>query len=176
MGRDSGAIWVVMISDFQCPYCKQWHQAAMDSVKRAYVDDGRVRIAYLNLPLQQHKHARTEAEAALCAGVQDRFWPFAEELFKRQSEIATLPTVQPLIETVARGLKLDMSEFARCQQRQAIRALVESDIQQATKAGVRSTPSFLVGDFLVEGAVPYSDFRKAIDTALVVARNAKKSR
>lgn len=176
MGRDSGAIWVVMISDFQCPYCKQWHDAAMDSVKRDYVDNGRVRVAYLNLPLQQHKHARAEAEAALCAGVQNQFWPYAAELFKRQQEVAGLPTVQPLLESMARAFKLDMGEFARCQQRQAIRALVESDIQQATKAGVRSTPSFLVGDFLVEGAVPYADFRKAIDTALVLARNAKKSR
>ena len=69
-----------------------------------------------------------------------------------------------------------MVEFAKCQRRDAIKALVESDLQQASKAGVRSTPSFLVGDFLVEGAIPYADFRKAIDTALIVARNAKRTR
>ena len=176
MGNESGAIWVVMISDFQCPYCRQWHDASMATLQREYVATGKVRLAYLNLPLPQHKYSRAAAEAALCAGVQGAFWPFAEQLFGKQEALEKLPAVQPLLDSLALGLKLDMGEFGRCQRREAIRALVESDIQQANKAGVRSTPSFLIGDFLVEGAVPYTDFRKAVDTALVLARGAKRSR
>ena len=176
LGRDSGVVWVVMISDFQCPYCKQWHDAVLESVKRDYVSTGRVRLAYLNLPLPQHKYARAEAEASMCASVQDKFWPYAAGLFQRQGDLEKLPTVQTLLDSLARSLSLDMDQFARCQKRQAIRALVESDAQQAGRAGVRSTPSFLIGDFLVEGAVPYPDFRKAIDTALVMAKKAKRVR
>lgn len=176
MGRDSGAIWVVMISDFQCPYCKSWHDESMANLTRDYVNTGQVRLAYLHLPLQQHRYARAESEASLCAGVQDKFWPFARQLFDRQAEIEKAPLIQPVLDEIARGLSLDMGRFASCQKREAIRALVESDIQQATRAGVRSTPSFLVGDFLVEGSVPYADFRRAIDTALVMARNAKRVR
>ena len=176
MGKESGAIWVVMISDFQCPYCRQWHDAAMASLKRDYVETGKVRLAYLNLPLPQHKFARAQAEAALCAGAQGNFWPFAEQLFARQVSLEKATTVQPVLDTVAGKLGLDMAEFGRCQRRQAISSLVDSDIQQASKAGVRSTPSFLVGDFLVQGAVPYPEFRKAIDTALVLARGAKRPR
>ena len=176
LGRDSGVVWVVMISDFQCPYCKQWHDAVLEDVKRDYVSTGRVRLAYLNLPLQQHKYARAEAEASMCASVQDKFWPYAAGLFQHQGDLEKLSAVQPLLESLARSLSLDMDQFARCQKRQAIRALVESDAQQAGRAGVRSTPSFLIGDFLVEGAVPYPDFRKAIDTALVMAKKAKRAR
>ena len=176
MGKDSGAVWVVMISDFQCPYCKTWHDDALASLTRDYVNTGRVRMAYLNLPLQQHRYARAESEAALCAGAQDKFWPYAKALFDRQAEIEKVPLIQPVLDEIARGLSMDMGRFASCQKREAIRALVESDIQQATRAGVRSTPSFLVGDFLVEGAVPYADFRRAVDTALVMARNAKGTR
>lgn len=174
MGRDTGVVWVVMISDFQCPYCKQWHDAVLESVKRDYVKSGRVRLAYLHLPLAQHKFSRAEAEASMCASVQDKFWPFAAGLFQRQGDLEKVSTVQPLLDSLARSLSLDMDQFARCQKRQAIRALVESDAQQAGRAGVRSTPSFLIGDFLVQGAVPYPDFRKAIDTALVLAKKAKK--
>ena len=50
----------------------------------------------------------------------------------------------------------------------AIRSLVQADIDQAVKAGVESTPSFVVGEFMLRGAVPYADFAEAIDTALVV--------
>ena len=176
LGAEKGTVWVVMISDFQCPYCKTWHDAAMDNLKRDYVNGGKVRMAYLNLPLPQHKHARAEAEAALCAGTQGKFWPYSDSLFAHQAEVATLATVQPLLESIGKQLSLDMGEFGRCQKRDAIKSLVESDIQQASKAGVQSTPSFLVGDFMVQGAVPYADFRKAIDTALVLANAAAKKR
>lgn len=171
MGRDSGAIWMIVISDFQCPYCKMWHDSTSAAVKREYVDDGRVRMAYLNLPLPQHPHARVEAEAGLCAAAQGKFWPYAEGLFREQQKVARLADVKPLLDSLARAGSLDMAEFARCRRSNAIKSLVESDIQQATRTGVRSTPSFLIGDFLLEGASPLATFRRAIDTALVVARN-----
>jgi len=175
MGRDSGAVWLVMISDFQCPYCKQWHDSSMAAVKRDYVDPGKVRVAYLNLPLPQHPHARMEAEASMCAGAQDKFWPYSEALFRDQNSLNNRADVKPYLDSIAKVNQLDMTEFARCRGTKAIKALIDSDIQQATRSGVRSTPSFLVGEFLVEGATPYPDFRRAIDTALITART-KRSR
>jgi protein-disulfide isomerase len=50
---------------------------------------------------------------------------------------------------------------------------VTNDIAQATQAGVQSTPSFIIGNFLVKGALPYKDFRQTIDTALALAQAAK---
>ncbi len=175
MGRDSGTVWVVMISDFQCPYCKQWHDSSMAGVKRDYVQTGKVRFAYLNLPLPQHPHARAEAEASLCAGAQQKFWEYSEALFRDQNALSRRPDVLPYLDSLGRANSLDMTEFARCRKSKAIGSLIESDIQQANRAGIRSTPSFLVGQFIVEGASPYSDFRRAIDTAIVTART-KRSR
>jgi hypothetical protein len=64
--------------------------------------------------------------------------------------------VTPLLDSLGRALSLDMASFASCRRSRSINGLVESDIQQASSAGVRSTPSFLVGDFLVQGASPYA--------------------
>lgn len=169
MGPDS-AMWVVVISDFQCPYCKQWHDASMASVKRDFVDKGLVRVAFLNLPLPQHPHARAQAEAALCAGVQGKYWPYAEALFFDQARLGQQSDIKGYLDSLAKANSVEMTEFTRCRGTKAIRTLVDSDIQQINRAGVRSTPSFLIGQFLVEGAVPYADFRKAIDTALFTAR------
>lgn len=176
MGRDSGAVWMIVISDFQCPYCKSWHDSTIAAVKRDYIDKGTVRMAYLNLPLPQHPHARVESQAGLCAAAQQKFWPYAAGLFARQEAVARMPNVNGLLDSLARVNSLDMAEFARCRNSKAINALVESDVQQATRTGVRSTPSFLIGDFLVEGAAPYESFRRAIDTAIVVARNKTKAK
>lgn len=170
MGRDSGAMWLIVISDFQCPYCQQWHATTHAALKRDYVDDGRVRVGYLNYPLQQHPHARVEAIAGLCASAQGKFFPYADGLFHEQDRIARMSSIEPLVDSLGKSLALDMTEFARCRKTRAINMLVESDIQQAVKAGVQSTPSFLIGEFLVQGAMPYPDFKRAVDSALVIAR------
>lgn len=164
-----GAMWVVMISDYQCPYCKMWHDSSMVKFERDYVNTGKVRFAYLHLPLTSiHPHARAEAEGAMCAAAQGKFWPYSNSLFAAQRTVGTMSDVTPLLNRIAREQQLDMDQFTSCRQSNGIRSLVEADLQQAQKAGVESTPSFVIGEFMVRGALPYADFSEAIDTALVL--------
>ena len=165
------AMTVVMISDFQCPYCRQWHDQSMANLRRDYIDKGTVRMVYLQFPLNTHRHAKAEAVASLCAGAQGRFWEYADSLFARQETVGKMTDVSPLLNRLGRDLRLDAGQFDSCRRSRAIEALVQNDVQQALRAGVRSTPTFLIGDFLVEGAIPWVDFRRAVDTALVVARS-----
>jgi protein-disulfide isomerase len=175
LGPDN-AMWVVMISDFQCPYCKRWHDESMANFRREYVETGKVRFAYLHLPLESiHPHARAQAEAASCAGAQGKFWPFAEAIFAGFDAVKGMNNVNPLLERYARELKLDMAAYEQCRMSRAIKVLIQNDIQQATQAGVQSTPSFVIGEFLVNGALPWPDFRKAVDTALVMHRKRAKA-
>ncbi len=168
------AMWVVMISDFQCPYCKQWHDSSMAQLTRDYITPGKIRFAYLHLPLESiHPHARAEAQASLCAGAQGKFWEYADALFDNYNTVKSMSDVSPLLSRLAKDLTLDVKSFDRCRVSAPIASLVSNDIAQATQAGVESTPSFIVGRFLVKGAMPYKDFRKAIDTALAVAKSAK---
>jgi protein-disulfide isomerase len=163
-----------MISDFQCPYCKRWHDESMAKFRRDYIDRGKVRFAYLHLPLESiHPHARAEAEASLCAGAQGKFWPYADAIFGAYDATKGMSNVTPLLTRFARELSLDLPAFEQCRTSPAIRDLVSNDIAQATRAGVQSTPSFIIGEFLVQGALPYPDFSKAVDSALVVAKNRK---
>jgi protein-disulfide isomerase len=169
-GSDKAPIWIVMISDFQCPYCKDWHDSTLTQVRREYVETGKARLAYLNLPLQGHRHALAMAKAGLCASAQKQFWPYAEAMFSRQKTVGNLSDVEPLLMTLADSLKLDTAAFAHCRKSNAVSALLQSDLRQTGQANIRSTPSFFVGQFVLEGAVPFPTFKKAVDTALVVAR------
>ncbi|MBC8086527.1 MAG: thioredoxin domain-containing protein [Phycisphaerae bacterium] len=168
-GRATAPIWIVMVSDFQCPYCRDWHDSTLAQVRKAYVETGKARLAYLNLPLQGHRHAVAMAKAGLCAASQEKFWPYAEAMFNRQQTVANLGDVQPLLHSLAGDLKLDTAAFSHCTKSSAVTGLLNSDLRQANQANIRSTPSFFVGQFLLEGAVPFSSFSKAVDSALVVA-------
>ena len=166
LGDSSAPVWVVIVSDFQCPFCKVWHDETFPALKREFVDNGQVRVAYLNLPLPQHQHARFTAELALCAGVQGRFWEYHDALFDTQSEWSPLPPGTPYFGQLAARAGVDSVQLRQCMESRTMGPLVEADYQRSVEARVRSTPTFMIGnDIRLEGAQPISAFREAIARA-----------
>jgi protein-disulfide isomerase len=167
LGDSTAALWVVIVSDFQCPFCKVWHDQTFPALKKEFVDNGKVRLAYLNLPLPQHQHAQTTAEMAMCAGAQGRFWEFHDALFDSQEKWSGLPPGTLYFDSVAATAKVDQQQLRACMEAHTMRALVQADYQRAVEAKVRSTPSFFVGSqMLLQGAVPIEAFRDSLAKAL----------
>ena len=72
-------------------------------------------------------------------------------------------------DSLTRTIPLDRPRYERCLRSGEMRPLVEADIERATRIGVGSTPSFLVGGRPLIGAQPYEAFKQAIDAALAAA-------
>ena len=168
LGDPGAPVWVVIVSDFQCPFCKVWHDQTFPQLKQEFVDKGRIRIAYLNLPLPQHQHARATAEMALCAGAQGRFWEFHDAIFDTQDKWSGLPTdTRFFADSVAATARVDQARLRSCMEAGTMRALVEADYQRSVSAKVRSTPTFFVGERMrLEGAVPFDAFRDSLNKVL----------
>ena len=170
-GDSTAPVWVVIVSDFQCPFCKVWHDETYPALKREFVDSGRIRLAYLNLPLPQHQHARVTAELAFCAGTQGRFWEYHDAIFDTQGEWSALPAGTPFFTGLAARAGVDSTSLERCMDAGTMRPLVEADYQRSVEAKVRSTPTFMIGsDIRLEGAQPIAAFRDAIARASASAR------
>src|SRR5688500_17464643 len=92
-GSPTAPVWVIEVSDFQCPYCKQWHEQTYPKLRDEFVRTGKVRLAYINFPLAQHGNAQPAAEAAMCAGAQGKFWEMHDALFTNQAKWAVLSSV-----------------------------------------------------------------------------------
>ena len=166
LGDSTAPVWVVIVSDFQCPFCKVWHDETFPALKREFVDNGQVRVAYLNLPLPQHQHARFTAELALCAGLQGRFWEYHDALFDTQAEWSPLPPGTPYFDRLAARAGVDSVRLRQCMESRTMGPLVEADYQRSVEAKVRSTPTFMIGnDIRLEGAQPIAAFRDAIGRA-----------
>src|SRR5256712_1085612 len=77
------------MSDFQCPYCRQFALTVFPTLEREFVHTGKVRFVYVNFPLTAiHRHAVAAAAVAMCAARQNRFWPVHDLLFQRQERSA----------------------------------------------------------------------------------------
>lgn len=175
IGAENAKIWVIMVSDFQCPFCKQWHDASFQAVLQ-YAQKGQIRLAFINFPLSIHPNAVPAAEAAMCAAVQNKFWPMHEALFAAQPQWAPLPNPSSKLESVAASVGgIDMNTWKTCVAKHATRPLIEADHDRWRTAGVGATPAFSVNGKLVtnpDGSSPGAgaDVVGAIEAALKAQR------
>lgn len=168
-GSPSAKVWLVIVSDFQCPYCKQAHDSTFDQIRNEYVRTGKVKVAYVNFPLNSHQHAWPSAHSAMCASEQGKFWPYADALFATQDKWAAMQAPAPLFDSLAQAQKLDMKQWRECVSSERMAGLIRSDRDRGIEAGVNSTPSFLVGSKGLSGVHPIEDFRKLLDPAIAAA-------
>jgi protein-disulfide isomerase len=169
-GNPAAKVWMIIASDFQCPYCKMWHDSADMTIRREYVDNGKVRLAFINYPIGSHQNAIPAAEHAMCAAAQNKFWEMHDALFVAQERWAGLPNPTSMFEDLARGAGVDVAAMRACVSSHKMRPLIDADHEKAVRAGVRATPSFFIGNQLLEGVQMPSDLRKVLDAALAGAR------
>src|SRR3989475_5737608 len=113
-GRSDAPVTVYEMSDFQCPYCREFALGTLPLLEREYVQAGKVRFVYINLPLSSvHKNAATAAEVAACAARQERFWPMHDPLFRHQSQWAVLASPRPYLLALGDSAGLDRLGLAR---------------------------------------------------------------
>lgn len=165
-GDSAAPLWVIDVSDFQCPYCAQWHRQTHDSLRTEYIRTGKVKLAFVNFPLEHHRHAMAAANSAMCAGVQGRFWPVHDAIFQTQERWAAATDAAPLFESIARTAGVRIEEWRSCVASNVMEPLIEADRERSAAAGVNSTPSFIIGRQVIRGAVPMDQLRPILDAAL----------
>ena len=178
LGTESAPVTIVEFTDYECGFCARFATTIFPQLKAKYVDTGKLRFVSRELPLAMHKHAFKAAVASHCAANQDRFWEMRDLLFRNQKQL------EPDSLTVyAQTLDMDYAAFAECFEADQPKALIDRDMADAGKAGIRGTPTFVLGPTepgkttitgnLIVGAKPYTAFAAQID-ALLAKTNAAK--
>jgi len=164
-GAASAPVTIYEMSDFQCPYCRQFALGTLPDIERDYIATGKVRLVYINFPLMSlHPNAERAAEAAMCAARQAKFWPMHDLLFRHQDAWAKLGAPEPYFRSLADSTGLDHGSFARCLDAHATLAEVRADAERCRRAGAQSTPTFYVEGGLLEGAAPATVFHAVLDS------------
>jgi protein-disulfide isomerase len=120
-----------------------------------------VRLVFKDFPLPSHDLAMPAHEAARCAALQQRFWPYHDRLFKEQPRFQRDDLIR-----YAADLGLERGRFTRCLDSRAEEPLVRESRDEGRALGVKSTPTFMVNGTPLVGAQPVEAFRQAIDEAL----------
>lgn len=169
-GRTDSRVVVVEFSDFECPYCREM-SAALEEIRTRFA--GEVRFVFKHFPLSRgcnrsvrkmsHRYACAAADAAVCAGQQDRLWEYQKEVFSRGADN------EALVEAAAAS-KLDLAAWQTCRWTTAARDVVLADVEDGLRLGVNKTPTFLVGNRLFGGASGKDELSTEIERQLAEER------
>jgi protein-disulfide isomerase len=170
LGAATAPVWMLIISDFQCPYCKTWHDNSFAEIKKHYVDSGKLRLAYVNFPLRIHPNAVPAANAAMCASAQGKFWETQDKIFDTQDKWKDVSNPSAYFDSLAISTGVDAAKQKACSTGGKMKALVDADLERYSRVGVQSTPSFYIGSRILLGAQPTPEFRRVIDSVLAATK------
>jgi len=168
LGNPNATIMIVEYSDFDCPFCTQFH-GTMKQVMAEYGPSGKVAWVFRHFPIvQRHPNAPKIAEASECVAElagNDAFWKFSDQVFDRSTDEFTDITKLSAFATAA-GVT-DKSAFDTCLASGKYSKKVSDDLVAAQKAGGRGTPYpvIIAGDqsAALPGAVPFEQVKAALD-------------
>lgn len=182
LGSKDAPVTIIEFSDYDCPWCKYFYDEIYPSLKKEYIDTGKVKFVYRDLPVKQlHPLAFEKAVAANCAfeqGTDDAYWKYHDELFARAPKPGT-PGAQVLQKSdllaIARDMNLNMDNFTQCLETEKYGDEVRKDINDAINVEAYGTPNFFVGKSTsngvingrqIEGAIPFEQLKAIIEEYL----------
>lgn len=159
-GSADAPVTIIEFSDFECPFCTRFFEQTLPLIEKNYIETGKVNFVYRDFPLGFHPNAQKAAEAAECAGEQNKYWEMHDKLFEEGDlDITSL-------KQYAQGIGLDTSAFNNCLDSGSMESEIQKDAQDGQAYGVSGTPTFFINGIKVVGAQPYSAFEQAIENEL----------
>jgi len=168
------ARWVLVeYTDYQCPFCARHARQGVQKLLVDYVAGGKLRYILKDFPLTAiHPQAAKAAEAAHCAGAQQKYWVYHDRLFENQRTLAPAQLLEH-----AGALGLDLVVFKACLDGGDFAYRVRAGLAEGQKAGVVGTPTMLLGRLSedggsvravkrLRGALPFEIIKAILDEAL----------
>ncbi len=156
LGPEDAPITIIEFSDFNCGYCRLFHNQTFDALLEAYPDQ--IRFVYRDFPVVGGFEA---ALAAQCAHEQGAFWAFHDLLFT-----GDLTHERSAYLSYAETVGVDIATFEQCLDEERYTDEIEADAQEVMNLGARGTPTFFVNGIPVVGALPLESFMAIIDDEL----------
>ncbi|WEK43504.1 MAG: DsbA family protein [Candidatus Sphingomonas colombiensis] len=149
MGNPHGDVTLVEYYDYNCGYCR----ASLPTLEKLVQADPKLRIVFREMPVLAES-SLTAARASITAASQGKFKPFHDALY------AGGPVSEQTIAAAARTAGVDLAKAPSDADDE-----IRNNLATTAKLGMRGTPSWIVGDRVLSGALPIDRLQEAIAAA-----------
>jgi protein-disulfide isomerase len=154
-GNPKGDVSVVVFFDYACPYCRQGHA----DITRLAASDPGVRVVYRDFPVLSPA-SEEAAMASLSAAQQGRYTRFHNAMFETPGKVAHERTI-----AMVRTAGLNELQTAKDLSAPGLKAEIKKNLDLGRALGLTGTPSYVVGNQILSGAVGYDKLREAVAAA-----------
>ncbi len=158
-GAEDGDVVLVEFFDFNCPFCRQ----SSADVERLLAEDPKLKLVFRDMPVLGPESERF-ARASLSAAEQGRYLDFYRRVFAGQGALDP----ERLIRDV-RAAGLSEGKVAEAFDAERIDAEIERNLSLARALGLTGTPSYVIGNQILSGAVGYEALKQAVEQARAAA-------
>jgi protein-disulfide isomerase len=154
MGDANAPVTLVEYSDFECPVCRNLHDALRGMLPNY---TGKVRVVFKDFPIEQiHPWARTAAIAGRCAYQQDpkAFWKMYDLIYDNQ-EVISAANAWTKVSDYAAQSGLNAETFKACMASPEAADAVNTSRANGVQVEVNSTPTIFVNGRRIVGADPH---------------------
>lgn len=153
LGKTNAPVIVEEFFDYQCPACQFFHQEIFPTIKKKYIDTGKVKFVYYNFPLSSiHKDAYPAAKFAECSyrkGGNSKFLKIKNKLY---SIMTDGKFDYDTMSKFATSIGINKNNLKKCFDKDTYKNNISKDIKYGEKAGITGTPGFIVNGTVIIGA------------------------
>jgi protein-disulfide isomerase len=154
-GNPNGNVTLVEFFDYRCPYCKQ----VEPSLEKLLGDDHQLRFVFKEFPVLG-PDSETAARVALAARKQGKYDAFHRAMMNTSGHID-----EAVIYKVAASAGLDVDRIKQDMKSPDIDKELKANLDLGKTLDLDGTPSFIVGDTIVPGAISADDLKQLIANA-----------
>lgn len=176
--KKKAKVAILEFSDYECPFCQQFHKNTLKDLLKEFVDSGKAVYAYRDYPLPFHEPmASKAANLAQCvreAKGDSAFFAFNDAYFTAtQSNAKGLPEGKQ--DEILKSLGVNIAKVTECATSEKFKDEIAKDLEAGSAAGVSGTPSFVIGKLdgkgnvtgeLIVGAMPLAQFKTVVEKYL----------
>jgi protein-disulfide isomerase len=148
LGSPNARVTLQYFGDLECPFCRDFTVEVLPSLIQRWVRTGDLRIEYhaLETATGERDVFLSQQVAALAAGKQDKAWYFIETFYREQGEEGSGYVNDRFLERIAGEVPdLNLSQWTSDRADPELASEITADEQAAIAAGLKGTPSFLIG-------------------------------
>lgn len=160
-GAADADVTLVEFFDYSCGYCR----AAHPDVERLLAEDPKLKIVYRELPILGED---SQKAALISLAVAQQGAP-AYAAFHKAMWAAGRPSAVS-VEQALRAAGLDPAKVQPSADTTAVRGEIESNLGLQRTLALSGTPSWIIGDQVINGAVGYDELKSAIAEARKAAK------
>ncbi len=147
-GNPEGDVTLIEFFDYTCGFCRR----ALPDMQRILSEDKNLRVVYIDFPALANRNpvSMVASRASVAAANQNKYVAFHNKLMSASSALS-----EGSILATAKEVGLDMDQLVADMQSAETEAWIDANMAMAHRMKINGTPTFIIGDTVLPGAVGY---------------------